>query len=465
METNETKQGKMPLKTIVGYGLGEAGCQFSWALISSYLTVFYTDVVGLMPAVISAIMLIARVWDAINDPMFGNLAENHTRSRWGRFRPYILFGTPLLALFNCLTFLNLDISNTAKTIWCSVTYICCGMVYTAVGISVANMPNCMTTSNKDRVHLQGSRNLAAGIANIIISAVAMPLILYFGNGSASSGRGYFLAAVVFSVCAIPCLWICFASVREKIQQVPTEKDAEKKTGLTHSFVQVFKDHDARLLVLAMMFALTAIMGRMGIMAYYFIYVLGDAGKMAACMTAMSIGTLLPAVYCPVLLNRFDKKYIGAIGSVGQILCCVALYFAAEVKLSLVALIVLHFIWGILNTQPMTCYTLVAEIMDDNWLRTGHRADGTLSACLSFGTKLGNAIGGSVGVLALSAVGFVANTDMSAGVLTNMNKVINLAPCIFYLIAAILFMMIKMTNKKGKENEEKIKVLLENQGQN
>lgn len=461
----ETKETKMPLKTVIGYGMGEAGCQFSWALISSYLTVFYTDVVGLMPAVISAIMLIARIWDAINDPMFGNIAENHTHTRWGRFRPYILFGAPLLALFNCLTFLNMDMSNTAKAIWCGITYIGCGMIYTAVSISVGNIPNCMTTSNKERVTLQASRNIVGNIASLIINAIAMPLILYFGHGSTSSGKGYFFAAVVFSACCIPCLLICFASVREKIQQVPTEKTEGKKSGLVQSFAQVFKDHDARTLVLAMIFVLIAIMGRMGIQAYYFIYVLGDAGKMAACMTAMSIGMLLPGVYCPALLNRFNKKYIGAIGNIGQGLCCVALYFAAEAGSPLTALIVIHFLWGFLNTQQVTCFTLVAEIIDDNWIRTGHRVDGTLYSCISFATKLGNAIGGAVGVLALSAVGYVANTTMSAGVLSNMNKVINLAPFVCFLIAAVFFMMIRMTNEKGKENEEKIKILLEKQEQN
>ena len=92
----------------LGYGMGEAGSQFIWSLISSYLTLYYTDVVGLLPAGISFIMLIARIWDAVNDPMFGAIAEN-TNSKMGRYRPYILFGAPILAVLNCLTFLNLDL--------------------------------------------------------------------------------------------------------------------------------------------------------------------------------------------------------------------------------------------------------------------------------------------------------------------------------------------------------------------
>lgn len=459
MESNDKK---LSWGTIIGYGMGEAGTQFSWALISSYLTVYYSDVVGLTPIVISTIMLIARIWDAINDPMFGTIAENYTHTRWGRFRPYILFGAPLLALFNCLTFLNLNISSGAKAIWCGAIYICCGMVYTAVSISVGSVPNCMTVVNKERVTLQASRNIVGNVASLIINAIAMPMILYFGNGSTSNGKGYFMAALIFSVICIPCLIICFVSIRERIAPNGQKKDVEKKVGLLTSFKQAMVDHNARLLIIAMVFVLVAIMGRMGIQAYYFIYVLGDAGKMAACVSAMGLGMLLPGVYVPFLLNRIDKKWVGAAGNILMGACCIALYLAAETGASLTVLIAIHFIMGLTNTQQVTCFTLAAEIIDDNWIRTGHRVDGTLYACVSFATKFGNAIGGSVGILVLSAVGFVANTQMNETVLSNMNKVINFGPFIFFVLAAIFFGMISMTNTKGRDNEEIIKKMLEEQ---
>lgn len=456
---DENKE-KMPLKTIIGYGMGEAGCQFSWAMISSYLTVFYSDVVGLAPIVISAIMIIARVWDAINDPMFGNIAENYTHTRWGRFRPYILFGAPILALFNCLTFLSLDISSGAKALWCGVTYILCGMTYTAVSISVGSVPNCMTTVNKNRVVLQSSRNIIGNIASLIINAIAMPMILYFGNGSTSSGKGYFMSALIFSVLCIPCLVICFGSIRETITLDNSKKNSEKKNNFFSSIKQAMQDHDARMLLIAMIFVLLAIMGRMGIQAYYFIYVLGDAGKMAACVSAMGVGMLFPGVYGVYLLNRIDKKWVGMAGNLCMGFCCVALYFAAEVNAPLMVLIVIHFIMGFTNSQQVACFSLAAEIIDDNWINTGHRIDGTLYACISFATKLGNAVGGAVGILVLSAVGFVANTQMSPSVLSNMNKVINFGPFIFFVLAAVFFALIHMTNQKGIENEQKVKLLFQ-----
>lgn len=196
---------KLTVMEKIGYGLGEAGSQFSWTMVSSYLTLFYTDVVGLTAPIISLIMLIARVWDAINDPMFGSIAEN-THSRWGRYRPYILFGSPILALFNCLTFINLDAPLLWKSIWCGITYIGCGMAYTAVNISVGCLANSMTASNKERVSLNAYRGAVSGLVNILVSAVTMPMILHFGNGSTSSGRGYFMAALIYSIACLPCFF-------------------------------------------------------------------------------------------------------------------------------------------------------------------------------------------------------------------------------------------------------------------
>lgn len=441
---------KLPLLKKIGYGFGECGSQFSWTLVSSYLTVFYTDVVGLTPVVISAIMLIARVWDAINDPMFGSIAEN-TRTKWGRFRPYILFGSPILALFNCLCFLNLDISNTAKVLWCGITYIGCGMAYTVANISVGCLANSLTSINTERVSLNAFRGGIGQIAGVIISAITMPIILYFGNNSTSSGKGYFMAALIFSIISIPCFLICFFSTKEVIGG-GTPKKENAVMNLIDSFKVTLSDHNARFLILAMLCFLTGIFGRLGIMAYYFIYVLSDPMGVASFGTALTLGMVFVNFYAPFLLNRIDKKWCGVLTCVCQIISCAALFFMGEARMSAVSIAVVGFIYGFTNFGGLVSYGLGAEIIDDNWIKTGRRADGVIYACISFATKIGNAIGGSIGIIVLGAVGFVANTEMAPAVLTKMNAVINFGPCVFFALSAICFIMIRMTNSKGKENE-------------
>lgn len=459
VSTNVNK--KLPLRTKIGYSFGEIGSQCSWTLISSYLTVFYTDVVGLAPAVISIIMLVARIWDAINDPMFGAIAEN-TKTRWGRFRPYILWGAPILALFNCLTFLNLDIPTTWKAIWCGFTYIGCGMAYTAVNISTQCVANVMTASNQERVSLNAFKGIGSGLIQMVISAVTMPMILHFGGGSAASGKGYFMAALVFSIVCIPCFWVCFASTKEIIGRKDSERKetiADTMKNLVNSFKFTFKDRNAVFVMLAMLVFLTGLFGRIGIMAYYFIYIMGNPVLIAGFATAMSFGMLVVNFYAPFLLNHMSKKYVGALGCVAQAACCIFFYIIGENQLT--NLVVLSgFLYGVTNLVSITCFTLSAEVIDDNWLRTGVRSDGVIQSCISFSTKLGNAIGGSIGILALGAVGYVANAaELSATVLTRMDMVINFAPAAFFIVAAILFLCVGMTKEKAKANEEKIAELV------
>ena len=456
VQSSAAAANKLSIWTKIGYSFGEIGSQCSWTLISSYLTVYYTDVVGLTPVIISAIMLIARIWDAVNDPMFGAIAEK-TKSKWGRFRPYILWGAPILALFNCLTFLNLDIPNGWKAIWCGFTYIGCGMAYTAVNISTQCVANVMTTSNEERVSLNAFKGVGSGLIQMVISAVTMPMILKFGNGSAASGHGYFMAALVFSIVCIPCFWVCFASTKEIIGANESDKKSIGQTmkELGYSFKYTLSDKNALFLILAMFTFLTGLFGRIGIMAYYFIYIMKNPALIAGFATAMSAGMLVVNFYAPFLLNRISKKYVGALGCIAQALCCVFFYIIGENQLT--NLVVLSgFLYGVTNIVSITCFTLSAEIIDDNWIRTGVRSDGVIVSCISFSTKMGNAIGGSIGVLALSAVGYVANSqNLNATVLTNMDRVINFAPAAFFIVAAIFFTCVGMTKEKAKANEAKI----------
>lgn len=457
----ETTAVKIPFLRKIGYGFGEAGSTLSWTLISSYLTVFYSDVVGLAPAVISVLMLVARIWQALCDPVFGGIAEN-TRSRWGRYRPYILFGAPVLALFNCLTFLNLNIPSAAKTVFCLLTYIICCTAYSVVNGAVGTVLNSMTTINEERVSTNAVRGVVSSIAGMVVNAVTMPLIMFFGGGNANSSRGYFLTAMVFSLCSLPFFYFCFKSVVEVVSggSKKTEKRENPVAAIAKSFVGALKDWNVRWLVVAMIIYLTALFGRISIMVYYFIYVTGDAMGMAAFGTAMTAGMLVVNLYTPFLLNRIDKKYVACLSCVLQAGCCIVFFFMGEAKAATMLIAAVGFVYGGTNMLTMVSGSLVGELIDDNWLRTGKRSDGMIGGTIGFSTKLANAIGSAIGIAALGAVGFVANSEMSAATLTRVNAVINFMPAALFLLAIIPFLMIRMTNRKGRENEETIRKMTE-----
>lgn len=444
--------GTIPVWRKMGYGMGEMGSQFSWAMVSSYLTIYYTDVVGLAPSVISAIMLVARIWDAVNDPMFGAIAES-TQSRWGRFRPYILLGSPFLALFSCLMFLHLPLDSFWQGLWCTVTYLCCDLAYTVVNISVGCLANSMTAVNSQRVSLNAFKGVMGSFTSLLVGALTMPLILHFGGQSVSSDKGYFIVALIYSCVSIPFFALCFLSTKETVK-VKRQVRGNTTLALLRSFQYTMGDRNARMLIGAEITFLTGVFGRLGIMTYYFVYVLDNALLTAGFATAMSLGMMAANVIAAFLMNRFDKKWVGTGSAVCQAVCCAAFFLIGETGLDF-AVIPMGFVYGLTNFSANVAYGLSAEIIDDNWIRTGIRSDGVIYSCISFATKLGNAIGGSVGILALGFAGFVANAELSGGVLSRMDAVINLGPMVFFLISAVFFAANRMTNAKAAENEKKI----------
>ena len=452
---------KIPFLRKIGYGFGEAGSTLSWTLISSYLTVFYSDVVGIAPAMISIIMLIARIWQAICDPVFGVVAEN-TDTKIGRYRPYILFGAPILALFNCLTFLNMNIPVSAKTIFCIVTYMICCAAYSVTNGAVACVINSMTSINAERVSANAIKGVVASLAGMVVNAITMPLIMYFGNGNATSAHGFFMTALIFSICSLPFFYICFKSSIEIIKGNKQSADNKKENVLVNiaqSFTGAFKDWNVAWLMIAMLIYLTALFGRISIMAFYFIYVTENAIGIAAFGTAMTAGMMVVNFYTPLLLNRLDKKYVAVIACICQAACCVAFYFMGEAKTANIIIAAIGFIYGATNMVSLVSVSLCGELIDDNWIRTGSRSDGVIVTAISFSTKIANAVGSSVGIAALGLVGFAAGTEMSAQTISKVNSIINFLPAALFLLAIIPFLMIRMTNKKGKENELKIQEMM------
>lgn len=443
----------------IGYGMGEAGSQLSWTLISSYLTVYYSDVVGLTPIIISTVMLVARILTAFWNPVFGSIAEN-THTKWGRYRPYILFGTPFLALFSCLMFLNINGSTTLKAIWCTVTYLICSILYTMVNGAQTYIPMSMTTVNTERVSLNAVKGIVSNVASVIMSAVTMPMLIFFGGGNSSTSKSYFMVALIFAILSVPCFYICYFSSKEVVSGGSLAQNEKRNViaEIFKSFWETIKDRDSGMLILAMILFLTGIFGRLGVMLYYFIYIVHKPMLMASFSTAMMLGMLVVNFYTPYLLNHFDKKYVGVLSCVLEIICCVIFFFS---KNSLV-IVITGFFYGAFNMVTLVSQGLVGEIIDDRWLRTGVRADGVIGSSIGFAAQIGNTIGGAIGIAILGAVGYVAHADLSQAVLTRMNIVINLGPALCFALAIIPFMMIRMTNKKGRENETKVKAMTENE---
>ena len=452
---NATQKKKTPLSLIVGYGFGELGGQMSWYMINTYLMIFYTDVVGLTASAISLIMLIARVWDAINDPMMGMLCDR-THTRWGKFRPYIMFAPPVLAIFNILTFTVMPVKGVAKVLLCLLFYIGAGMAYTVVMTAYASLVNVVSKDSQERQTLSASRNMFSSIGSTIMGAVAMPLILFFGKSEVATAKGYFWTTVVFSVAMIPIYFITAGTCKENyIEELHGEKTEEKRS-IIESLKTVFKNDQLMIVVLNTLGGTIGVLGRMTMLSYYVIYVVGSYTMIAPIYTIMSIGALLGSCIIPTMTARLGKKTYALLLN-GIMAAGFIIMYAFPVN-NMAFLLVISFVIGIGNSSQGVAYGMVSDSIEYGDYKNGVREEGLSCSFLSLSAKIATAVCGSVGVLLLASIGYVPNAAQTETAKNGINFVVNIIPAICVVVSMIPLFFYKLENKKmveiGKELERR-----------
>ncbi|HYP16311.1 MAG TPA: glycoside-pentoside-hexuronide (GPH):cation symporter, partial [Opitutus sp.] len=210
-------QEKLPLREKLAYGCGDFASCLYWRTFMVYLPFFYTDVFGISAAALGTMLLVSRIWDGINDPIIGMFADR-TETRWGKFRPYIIYGCVPFAIFGVLTFTTPDLSPTGKLVWAYIAYNGLMMLYTTVNIPYTAMLGVMTTTASERTQLSSVKFVFAFSAGIAVSATLLPLVDLLGAGNAQ--RGWQLAFVVYGLVAIGFFLITGFGTRERIKPAP-----------------------------------------------------------------------------------------------------------------------------------------------------------------------------------------------------------------------------------------------------
>lgn len=428
--------------TLFAYGCGDFASNLCWTFIGSYLSVFYTDAVGLAPAAASAIMLIARIWDGVNDPMFGAIAER-TNTKRGRFRPYIFFGAPFLALFSVLAFTTIG-SGAGAVLWAAFTYIGCGMLYTVVNLSYGSLSTVMTTNPEDIAQLNSWRMMGTNLSAVILNAITPQLLLWFsGNSDNYTSRSYTTTAIIFAICALPVFYFVYANCKETVKPVST-----KKVSIWQSIKAVLTNGPLLLIFAIQLLAMTAYFGRMGVVLYYLMY---DVGRMDLISWFMSLPSLFTVIGIFVTKNfqvRVGKKRMAAIGYIGAAASLIAIYFVGWSNIPV--LLVLHCLYGFF----CFCFPIPMAMVSDaiNYMenKKGVRADGTSYSTVSLSTKFGSAFGTSGGLLIMGAFGYVANQQQSAQSMGGINLTVNLIFGIIYLLCLIPLYFYPLNEKKSAE---------------
>ena len=442
MNDNQNTYIKLGPWRKIAFAFGDMGCNFSWALTSSFLMIFYTDVFKISAASVSVLMLISRLWDAINDPMIGIMSDR-TRTKWGRYRPWLFMAVPM-ALFTVLTFwAHPDWSSGAKLAYMYVTYGFLVFFYTGVNIPYTALAATLTQDPKERGSLGGFRMTFSFLTAIIVTYIINYFVPVFGNGN--DARGYVMTAFVMTVLiGWPCFAICFFGTKEVVAPPPSDV---KKSFLTQA-KDAFKNKPYRLILLSFFLVGVTNYGRNAAYAYYFKYVVGQDKMMATYVMALNIPFLFGSFLSPYISNYFKNKgknygYSAIIFGILLIVCT----FISPVHNPAIFW-PLSIITGFFNgTQAAAAYGMLPDVVEYGEWQNGYRNESFLAAYASFFQKVGMALS-TAGVAALLSV-LQYNPELptqTAAVQNGVTYLMFLIPGIICVIMGITFMFYKLDYK-------------------
>lgn len=449
----------------IGYGFGDMASSMFWKLFGAYLMIFYTDVFGLPAAAVGTMFLITRIWDSAFDPIVGVVADR-THSRWGKFRPYLLWLAVPFGLIGVLTFFTPDWGPTAKLVYAYVTYSLMMMVYSAINVPYASLLGVMSPDPKERNTLSTFRMMFAYIGSFIALLLFMPLVNFFSGGSKEAGEqqmGWTLAVVVIAVMCVVLFLGCFAWTRERVKPIKTEQNP-----LKDDLKDLFHNRPWWILLGAGVAALVFNSIRDGATVYYFKYFVVEEEYTSVSLFGVSF--VLSGLYLAVgqaanivgviaaapVSNRIGKRntYMWAM-IIATVLSVIFYWFDKD---DLVLIFVFQVLISICagSIFPLL-WSMYADCADYSELKTGNRATGLIFSSSSMSQKFGWAIGTAVTGWLLAFFGFQANAVQSEEAISGIKMFLSFLPAVGTVLSVIFISLYPLTEKKMKEITAELEV--------
>ncbi len=431
---------KIKLGEKISYSFGDFASSMFWKLFSMFLLFFYTDVFGISAAAVGTMFLLTRIWDAANDPMMGIIGDR-TNTKWGKFRPYLLFVAAPFAIIGILTFSTPDFDATGKLIYAYVTYTLMMMVYTAINVPYSSLLGVMTNNTEERTSLASWRFIGAFSGGLFVTATANSLIEYFGE-EGSPAVGYQWTVGIYAVLAAILFVFTFAGTKERLKPA-----VEKTSSLKADLKDIAKNGPWFIMLGAGISILIFNSLRDGSILYYFKYYIKDQSitffgdsysfsqevLASAYMSIWLATNILGVILAKPVSSKIGKKrtYILS-ASLSAVLSFVlffltpdqiGLIFFSNILIGITAGIVMPLIWS-----------MYADIADYSEWRTGRRATGLIFSSSSMSQKFGWTLGGAISGWLLAAFGFEANMEQTADSLLGIRLMISVFAGIGALVA-------------------------------
>ena len=429
-QSREERQQKLSIGEKIGYSLGDTAANFIFQTMVIFQLAFYTDTFGIAAAAAGTLFLAVRVFDAVFDPLMGIIADR-TNTRWGKFRPWVLWTALPFGIMGLLTFTTPSLSPGGKLAYAYVTYIILMMVYSANNLPYSALSGVMTGDPEERTSLSSYRFVFAMLSQLIIQGLALEMVHKFGGGD--DARGYQVTMGIFSSLAVVFFLITFASTRERIHPPPDQRSSIRQdfADLVHNGPWL-----AMFVLTVILFITLALRG--GSVLYYFRYYVRREDLFSLFNVLGTGSTIIGVVLSKPLAMRWGKRnlFVGGLAFTTLFTWLFILWRPTDVVPMIATEMLRQFAYGF--TIPLL-WAMMADVADYSEWKTGRRATGVVFSAIVFGLKAGLGFGGAIGGWLLAAYGYVPNVDQAPRALDGIRYAMSIFPALtFALCAGCLF---------------------------
>ena len=451
----------LSFKEKVAYGFGDLASVLYWQTFMLYFTFFYTDVFMIPASVAATMFLVTRMFDAINDPLMGMIADR-TNTRWGKFRPYLLWFCVPLAVAGVLVFTTPDFGQTGKIIWAYCTFILVMVMYTVINIPYTSLMGVISPNSHDRTSVSSFKFIFAFGAGIIVSATLLPLTMVLGGGNDQAGWQY--AFMIYGAAAIIFFLITFSGTRERVLPPPTQKSSVKK-----DLKELITNKPWLILVATTLTFILFVAVRSSVTAHYFRYFIGEQTLtlpflgtdtysfeilVSAYNTIGQISSLLGVIVVLWVSKLLGKKKTFILFFCIAIFCTSILYLLTSKQLGL---IFLFQIIGSMAGGPLSVllWAMYADTADYGEWKNGRRATGLVFAAATMSQKFGWAIGAYIALTLMAGVGFEPHIMQSPESLRGLLLLFSLIPAALGVLSLMIYLTYPLVEHKVKEMTEEL----------
>lgn len=434
----------------ISYAFSGFGINFFFGMPMMFLVIYFTDVFGISAAAVGTLLLVSRIWDAINDPLMGMMVD-HTKSKWGKCRPYMIFGPfILLGSFIMLFSGPSSMGEIGKLVWAYVSYILFGMAYTIVDVPSNAVISNMTQNGKERLSVTTLRRFVSNFGLLIGAGLVIPMVGVLGKGDA--GKGYSLMATIFGT--LSALMIISSGLTARERVVPTKN---QHYGFK-DIINMFKTNTPMVIIAALYFvSQIAISIKSASIAYYFTYNIGKISLISIVSVLSLLGTLLGTALIPLFTKLLKSKVkLVIVGLIVMALSSAGLFFSPNENIALI--IILFFINALSSAYGLVMpFILMIDAVEYGELKTGFRSEGLVFSVLTFSMKLGTAVGGAILGYILSGLGYVPNVEQSVQALFGIKFCVAGLPIAAAIVGIILLKFYTLDEKKYAEIVDELKI--------